>query len=154
MVSRYHYHASREIAAPADEVWAVLADLDRYAEWNPFTPHVETTRAAGQPIVLYVDFALHQPPLERGKLLRQVETIHRFAPGDALCWTAKLLHPRVFYGERWQRVEALDDRRCRYTTEEQFSGPLAWLVDRLYGTKVQRGFEAVADALARRFESR
>ena len=89
------YRATREIAAPAEAVWAVLGDLDRYAEWNPFTPYVETSREVGQPIVLYVDFGLHWPPLERGKLLRQVETIYRFEPGDALCWTAKLLHPQL-----------------------------------------------------------
>ena len=28
--------ASIDIAAPPDEVWAVLADLDSYREWNPF----------------------------------------------------------------------------------------------------------------------
>ena len=37
---------SIEIAAPASAVWAVLADLDRWGDWNPL--YVE---AAGRPVV-------------------------------------------------------------------------------------------------------
>ena len=28
--------ATVDIAAPPDQVWGVLADLDRYPDWNPF----------------------------------------------------------------------------------------------------------------------
>jgi hypothetical protein len=149
----YFYRAEQEIAAPARVVWDVLADLDAYAEWNPFCPYVETDRIAGHPIVLYVDFDLSWPPRPREQLLRQVETISRFAPGEVLGWTAKLGHEALFRARREQRVEVLGERRCWYTSDERFAGPLAWLVNTLYAVKLQRAFDATAVALARRAES-
>lgn len=149
----YFYRAEHEIAAPARVVWDVLTDLDAYVEWNPFCPYVETDRVVGHPIVLYVDFALNWPPLPREKLLRQVETISRFAPGEVLEWTAKVGHERLFRARREQRVEVIDARWCRYTSDEKFAGPLAWLVNLLYGVRLQRAFDATAVALARRAES-
>lgn len=149
----YIYRTEREIAAPAEIVWQVLADLDAYVEWNPFCPYATSDRVVGHPIVLYVDFALRWPPLERGRLRRQVEIVSHFAPGEMLGWTTTIVHDRVFHAQRRQWVVALGERRCRYMNEETFSGPLAWLVDRLYGAKVQRGFEATATALVKRAES-
>jgi hypothetical protein len=149
----YFYRTEREIAAPAKVVWQVLADLDAYFEWNPFCPYVETNRIVGHPIVLYVDFALNWPPLPRERLRRQVETISHFAPGEVFGWTTTVIHDRLFHAERLQKVEPLGEYRCRYTSEETFTGPLAWLVHVLYGVKVQRGFEATAAALAKRAES-
>lgn len=149
----YFYRAEQEIAAPARVVWDVLTDLDAYVEWNVFCPYVETDRVVGHPIFLYVDFELNWPPLPREKLLRQVETISRFAPGEVLAWTTKIGHERVFNARREQRVEVIDERRCRYTSDEKFAGPVAWLVDRLYGAKLRRAFDATGVALARRAES-
>lgn len=149
----YFYRAEQEIAAPARVVWDVLADLDAYVEWNPFCPYVETDRVVGHPIVLYVDFELNWPPRPRDKIMRQVETIARFAPGEVLAWTAKLGHEALFRARREQRVEVIDERRCRYTSDEKFAGPLAWLVDALYGAKLRRAFDATAVALGKRAES-
>jgi hypothetical protein len=150
----YVYRSEREIAAPAEIVWDILADLDAYIEWNPFCPYAETDRVVGHPIVLYVDFAMNWPPRERKRLQRQVETVSRFAPGEMLGWTTTIVHDRVFHAERLQWVEVIGEGRCRYRNQETFAGPLAWLVDRLYGAKVQRGFEATADALVKRAEAR
>ncbi|MFV8754871.1 SRPBCC family protein [Nannocystaceae bacterium ST9] len=138
--------AEIEIAAPAERVWPILCDLERYAEWNPFTRKVESDRVVGHPIVLHVDFGT-------GKLLRQVEIIRRFEPGVELRWGTTMGPAWWFRAERWQRVEPIDDRRCRYVTEDPFEGVFAPVVAALYADKVRRGFEAVARALARRAEA-
>jgi hypothetical protein len=117
------------------------------------TRFVPTRRPIARPIVLYVDFALHWPPRERRRLRRQVEIVSHFSPGALLGWTTTILHERIFFAERLQWVEVLGERRCRYMNQETFSGPLAWLVNALYGAKVQRGFEATATALVERAES-
>lgn len=140
-------HASIEIAAPAERVWQILCDLDAYAQWNPFTPRVETDRVVGHPIVLHVDFGGRKP-------LRQVEILRRWEPGVELRWGMSMGPAWWFRAERSQRVEALGDRRCRYVTEDPFAGLFAPVVTALYGAKVQRGFEALAAALARRAERR
>ena len=46
--------AEIEIDAPVERVWQILTDVDRYGDWNPFTPRVETSLAIGDPIHLHV----------------------------------------------------------------------------------------------------
>lgn len=137
--------AEIEIAAPAERVWQILCDLDHYADWNPFTPKVETDRIVGHPITLHVDFGT-------GKLRPQVEILRRWEPGVELRWGVAMGPGWWFRAERWQRVEPITSERCRYSTEDLFEGLFAPIVLALYGTKVQRGFEAVASGLARRAE--
>jgi hypothetical protein len=57
-----------------------------------------------------------------------------------------------FRAERTQRVEVLGPKRCRYISEDAFAGLFSPVVEALYGAKVQRGFDALAAALARRAE--
>ena len=54
---------------------------------------------------------------------------------------------------REQRLEALSDRTCRYTTSDEFKGVLTPLVILFTGGFVRRGFNAVALALKRRAEA-
>jgi len=139
----FSIQATAEIAAPAERVWSILCDLDRYAEWNPFTPRAETDRVVGHPIVLHVDFGGRRP-------MRRVETVRRFDPGVELRWGMTMGPGWWFRAERWQRVDVLGPERCRYATGDEFEGLFAPVVYASYGAKVRRGFEAVARALAAR----
>ncbi len=142
-----HVYATRvEIAAPAERVWALLAELDRYPEWNPFTPRVETTREEGTPIVLHVSFDGKRPR-------KQVEILRRWAPGEELRWSMTIGPAWLFRAERVQTVEPLGPERCRYVSEDAFAGLLSPLVELLYGAKVQRGFDAMGAALVARAEA-
>lgn len=136
------YATRVEIDAPAERVWAILADLDRYSTWNPFTPKVETSFEVGTPIVLHVSFD-GQPPR------RQVETLRRWAPGEELRWGMTMGPAWFFRAERSQRVEPLGPDRCRYISEDAFAGLFSPVVEALYGGKVQRGFDALGAGLAR-----
>lgn len=137
----FSIQATVEIAAPAERVWSILCDLERYGEWNPFTTRVESDRIVGHPIVLHVDFGGRRP-------MRRVEIVRRFEPGVELRWGMTMGPAWWFRAERWQRVEVLDAGRCRYSTGDEFEGLFAPFVYALYGAKVRRGFEAVAAALA------
>jgi len=132
-----------EIDAPAARVWAILADLDRYADWNPFTPKIETSFAVGTPIVLHVSF-------DGAKPIQQVEILRRWAPGEALIWGMTMGPAWWFRAERIQRVEPLGPDRCRYVSEDTFAGAFSPIVAALYGGKVQRGFDALGAALKSR----
>ena len=46
--------AEIEIDAPPDDVFDILTDLDRYAEWNPFTPRIDSTLELGAPVDMRV----------------------------------------------------------------------------------------------------
>lgn len=138
--------ATIDIEAPAERVWSILCDLERYGEWNPFTPKVECDRVVGHDIVLHVDFGGRTPR-------RQVEQLRRWEPGVELRWGMEMGPAWFFRAERWQRVEALGPTRCRYATEDAFAGVFAPVVLALYGDAVRRGFEAAAEALARRAQA-
>lgn len=135
--------ATIDIDAPAERAWAILCELERYGEWNPFTPKVECDRVVGHPIVLHVVFDGASPR-------RQVETLRRWAPGEELRWGMTMGPAWFFRAERWQRIEPLGPTRCRYATEDTFEGLFAPVVLALYRAKVQRGFDAAAAALAER----
>lgn len=138
--------ATIDIEAPAERVWAILCDLERYGEWNPFTPKVECDRVVGHDIVLHVDFGARTPR-------RQVEQLRRWEPGVELRWGVEMGPAWFFRAERWQRVEPLGPTRCRYATEDAFEGVFAPVVLAFYAEPVRRGFEAAARALARRAEA-
>ena len=137
------YRAEIEIGAPAELVWEILADLDSYPEWNPFTPTIETSYEIGTTISIGVSFD-GKPPFERREVLR------RWEPGEELRWNMTIGPRWLFRAERFQRVEVLGESRCRYVTEDAFAGLISPIVQLLYGGRVQRGFDAVAKALERR----
>jgi hypothetical protein len=148
-----HVYATRvEIAAPAEQVWAVLTDLDAYPSWNPFTVRIETSYVVGTPITLHVDFdrAASSPGVDGAKPRRQVETLRRWAPGEELAWDMTIGPAWFFRAQRSQRVEPLGPTRSRYVSEDAFAGAFSPVVEALYGAKVQRGFDAMGAALARR----
>jgi hypothetical protein len=48
------------LPVPADAIWAVIADFDRWSEWNPLYPRAEGALRIGSPLSL--DLALPGRP--------------------------------------------------------------------------------------------
>lgn len=140
---RRTYVAECEIDAPVETVWAVLVDVDRYGEWNPFTPIAQTTLTVGAPI----DMRVRMDGL--GITVSQRETIRAVDENARLVWGMDMLLGLI-RAERTQTLTALSNGRTRYRTEDVIEGPLEPLVRLLMGGSIQRGFEGVARALAER----
>lgn len=139
-------HTEIEIAAPAEQVWNVLADFPAYPDWNPFIPRISGPLTTGERL----DVRL-QPPGGPGMTLRP--TVLEAAPGRALRWLGRLGIPGVFDGEHRFFIEPLGDGRVRFIQSERFSGVLAPLLLRLVGEKTRQGFEAMNQALKARAEA-
>lgn len=151
-----HPHASVDIDAPLDVVWAVMLDTDAYGEWNPFVVKAETAQptAVGNPIVLHVRWA-------KGRGARSPERISALEPPttDADGVTTALLsyvyeglpaRLGLVRGTRHQRLTQRPGGPTGYDTVEQFSGPLV----RLAGPgRVAEGFRRHAAALKQRAEA-
>ncbi|CAG0928600.1 hypothetical protein TFLX_00962 [Thermoflexales bacterium] len=134
------------INAPLEKVWSVLTDLENYPKWNPFTPRVETTFVVGEPAILYVTMNERQRRIQR-----EVMTV--FEPQHAFAWASIMGSPLILKANRWQIVEPLDEHHTHYQTHETFDGLLVPLIMALYRKDIQRGFEAVGQALKQYVET-
>lgn len=138
------YRVEVVIDAPAERVWEVLVDLERYGEWNPFTPEVKSTLVVGEPVDLTVSL--------RGKLRRQRESLRSIEPNRRLCWGMSVLGGLVVRGERCQWLEDTGDGRTHYVSEDVISGAAAPIVSLLYGSSLREGFAAMGRGLKERVE--
>ena len=137
------------VDAPTEVVWSVVADLDRYPEWNPFVVRVDV-RDGGEPAV-GSDLTLHVR-WASGRGLRSHERITRLEPGRALEYEFAGPIPRLgmVRARRLQTLEPAGDGRTRYRSDESFSG---WLVKLMPLGAVQDGFDRQAAALKVRAEA-
>ena len=137
--------AEIEIDASIDRVWQILNDLQAYAEWNPFTPLVESSLQIGDPIHLHARMIGE-------RLFHRVEWVTRNEP-HTLCWEMKMGARFLLHAERCQALTPLDDRRTHYVTEDRITGLLTPVVMGLFGRAMRRGFEDCARGLKKHAEA-
>src|SRR5260370_19388987 len=83
--------ATVDIAAPPQQVWAVLADLDAYPQWNPFIRSASGQVAEGATLSLRLVPAQGRAMTFRPKVLAA-------EPGRLLRWSGRLIVPGLFDG--------------------------------------------------------
>lgn len=147
-MARRTFRAEIEIEASASEVWAVLVDLPRYGEWNPFTVSMKSTLAVGSPIDMRVRMSRWRITIPQREEVREVRPPADGAEGR-LVWGATM--PGVV-AQRVQTVTALGATRARYVTEDTIEGWMGGLVFSMFGGSLDDGFEGVARELKRRVE--
>lgn len=147
--------ASATINAPAEQVWAIMLDTGRYAEWNPFVERAETATPAevGNKITLHVRWTT-------GKTTTSTERITAIEPPTTTdgVTTARLSYVYeglparlgLVRGTRHQRLTQTQGGPTTYDTVEEFSGPLVGLAG---PGRVADGFRRHAEALKVRAES-
>jgi uncharacterized membrane protein len=134
---------SVDIIAPAERVWQVMADVERWPEW---TASINSIRFAGA------------PPLEAGAKLRvrqpklpaAVWTVTHFDPGRGFEWRSKGLGLNAFAGHY---IEAIDANRSRATLRFEQSGLLAGVIGALMEGRARRYVEMEAQGLKARSEA-
>ena len=133
------------INAPVGHVWGILTETGKYAEWNPFTPRLETDFKIGSPAHLRVRMG--------PAMMKITETVCAFEEPRLIAWTKT-------FGARWflvavrrQVLEPVDERSCTYYNSDQLTGLLAPVVLLLNGNYMRRGFTDVAEGLKRYAEA-
>ena len=135
-----------EINAPVSLVWEILFDLARYPEWNPYTVRIDADLSKlGNPVGLHVQ-------MNPKKRLLQVERLRICEPEKQLSWGMQILHPWILCAQRYQTLEKLGTEKCSYYTEDVFDGILVGIMMKMYGADVERGFNAISEALKLRAE--
>jgi len=135
--------AAIDIAASPHQVWAVLADLDAYPQWNPFI------RSASGPLAEGAALTLRLVPA-RGRAMTVRPRVLAAEPGRLLRWIGRLIMPGIFDGTH---QFALDDMggHTRLTQSEVFGGVLVPFTGTII-TRTAADFRALNQALKQRAE--
>lgn len=134
-----------QINAPVDFVWEVLTDVEKYGEWNPFTPQARTDFKIGSPARLLVRMG----PAK----FRITENIRAFEKPRLISWSREFGTSRLLLAVREQHLEPVSDTSCSYHNVDLLSGSLSPIVSMLFGGYMRRGFGDVGAALKLRAET-
>jgi hypothetical protein len=133
------------VRAPAETIWAVLADIEGWAHWNPLYPKAQGALKIGS--VLTLELAL---PDRKPQVIRPV--ILDWIPNEQIHWSLKALGGLV-RTTRYLEIEKLTETGCIFANGEVFAGPLADVAVRSLGRAARRGFAAMGEAVKARAEA-
>ena len=135
--------ATVDIAATPRQVWAVLADLDAYPQWNPFIRSASGQVAEGATLTLRLVPAQGRAMTFRPKVLAA-------EPGLLLRWIGRLIMPGIFDGIHQFALEDMGGY-TRLTQSETFRGVLVPFTGKII-TQTEADFRALNQALKQRAE--
>ena len=128
-----------QINAPIDVVWSVLTGVDKYREWNPFTPIAGTGLMIGSPVNLLVRMG----PTKLGI----TENVCAFEKPRLIAWKREFGARWLLLAVREQHLEPVGKTSCSYHNTERLTGVLAPMVSACFGAYMRRGFGDVAEGL-------
>ena len=134
-----------EIKAPAQHVWQILIDFDRYPEWNPSIHEIQGDLHQGAKIEVRLG-----PPGKPGMTFRPVVT--EVEPEKGLHWLGRLLIPGLMDGEHIFEIEAIDENTTRFIHGEDYRGLLVRLFGHFVPDDGGRNYIAMNEALKQRAE--
>ena len=128
-----------QINAPIDFVWAVLTEVDKYSQWNPFTPQARTDFSIGSPANLLVRMG----PAK----FKITESVCAFEKPRLIAWKKKFGASWLLLAVREQHLKQVGETSCRYHNTDRLTGMLAPMVLACFGSYMRRGFDDVAEGL-------
>jgi hypothetical protein len=140
---RHQIHTQIDIEATPDEVYAVVADVAAYPEWNPTIVETDGTGELGEKLRLRM-----QPTDGWGMTFRP--TVTAADPGVVFAWLGRLGVPGLFDGRHRFELHRLDDGRTRLVHGEAFSGILVRPLRRMLDEGTTKDFDVVNRAIAER----
>jgi uncharacterized membrane protein len=138
------YERTVEIAAPAEAVWPVMSDIERWPAWTASVSEAELLDDGG--LRPGQRARLRQP-----RLPAAIWTVDEVEPGRTFGWRS---HAAGLHSRGEHTVEPTGTQTSRVVLRLSHSGALAGLARIVYGGLIRRyvGFEA--DGLKREAESR
>ena len=140
-------HTETEIEAPSEVVWAIIADFQRYPEWNPLMVEARARPAAGE--------RMEWTAVVNGSARAYDATIDRANPGQELAWTGPVssLPRALFWGHHRLVIEKRPDDRVRFVNTEVFGGVASIALQSFLRNDVSRAYDAHNAALKARAEA-
>lgn len=135
------------INAPVNTVWAVLTDLDRYHEWNPFVIEAAGSVDEGSKLSVRIQ------PVD-GRASGFSPTVTAAVPGQVFEWLGRTLLPGVFDGRHRFDLEPTDDGAgTRFRQSERFNGLLVPFLRKMLDNGALGGFVLMNQQLKARAET-
>src|SRR5437867_669702 len=132
-----------EIDAPAERVWAVLLDFERFRDWNPFIRSIRGQALVGSRLQVLLGAS-------GTRSMRFRPTVKAVGPNRELRWLGRLGLPRLFAGEHIFQIAPLGPTRAQFVQRERFRGLFVPLLARSLNRDARRGFEEMNRALRER----
>jgi uncharacterized membrane protein len=138
-----NYETKVEIEAPAERVWSVLADVERWPEWTASMR--EVTWLDGTTMEVGSRARVEQPGIPA--LVWEVSEVE---PGSSFTWGASSPGISTFAAHQ---LKPIGPSRVEVTIGIRLSGPLAPIVGFLSGRRTKRFVQMEAAGLKARSES-
>jgi uncharacterized membrane protein len=141
------------IEAPADSVWRVLADVERWPEWTSSMTSLERLDRA--PLGVGSRVRIRQP-----RLRPATWTITDWVPGERFTWVMRAIGVRITAGHSIRptaiRPTAIrpTGRGCSVELGVRYEGFLAGIVRRYYGSLTEEYMKQEAEGLRSRCENK
>jgi hypothetical protein len=127
------------INASAEKVWGIMADFEKFPQWNPFIVKLE-----GRP---EVNTRL-RAELKNGNRVSVFKPKVLVAEKNkAFEWLGSLPIPGIFNGRHYFRIESLNANQVKFIHGEEFTGLLAGVILNKIGEQTRAGFIAMNKAL-------
>lgn len=133
------------INAPAEMIWEVLYDLERWSEWNPTYPKAAGQFRIGEQLTLTLALPGQAEQEIRPRVLEWV-------PNEQIHWQLTLLHGAI-KTLRYIEIDALAEESCVVDNGEIFSGLMGASLGKRMAGPVRRGFRAMNEALKEQAEA-
>ena len=134
------------IQAPAELVWSILVDFERYSEWNRFCPQIKSTLELGAAVEMMTDLGFGLQP--------QTEYMSCIEPPNKIAWSMDNKPGDPIHACRSQCITALSHDSCSYYTVDDFSGEYMPAMLEQFGVGIERGFNRCASDLKEYAEQR
>jgi uncharacterized protein YndB with AHSA1/START domain len=139
------YRSDTVISASPARVWALLADLPGYAQWNPWVVRAEGDMRRGGTVKVDVKLGALTMAAEHTVLV--VDPEHRF------CWRDAGWNAWFVYGQRCRTLTVQPDGTVRLSQELLLDGALSGAAAAVLGKPMSDGMAAESAALKERAES-
>ena len=133
------------VQAPAETIWAILADINGWPAWSPLYTRVEGALKIGAQLTVEVALAGRRPQTLRPVILDWI-------PNEQIHWRLSALAGLV-KTTRYLEIERLNETGCIFANGELFDGPLGPRVARSIAAPARAGFRAMGEALKERAEA-
>lgn len=133
------------IQAPAEVIWAIVYDLERWREWNPTYTEASGQVKIGETLTLTLALPDQPPQVIQPKVIDWV-------PNEQLHWRLSFMGGLI-KTLRYMEITAVSEHGCIVDNGEIFGGLMGPSLGKRMGRVVRRGFQAMNAALKTRAEA-